>query len=120
MFGGVPGEDFDVQNPNLRSKIEAELAPPPAGKQDTPSSSGFKNDEKQPPEVKKEENRHLKILDFFIFWMFSSKLRILDMPSCQNMQFFTRNPIFRSKMFNFDAQRRKNRKNEPKKNPKNH
>ena len=29
MFGGVPGEDFDMQNPNLRSKIAESVAQMP-------------------------------------------------------------------------------------------
>ena len=28
-FGGVPGEDFDMQNPNVRSKIAKSVAQSP-------------------------------------------------------------------------------------------
>ena len=44
MFGGVPGEVFDMQNPNLRSKMM----------------------EYSPPEVKKDENRDLNSLYDFV------------------------------------------------------
>ena len=43
----------------------------------------------------------------------SSNSRNLDMPSCLCMQFFTRNPIFRSKNNNSDAQKRKTKKTPP-------
>ena len=49
------------------------------------------------------------------FGVFSSNLRILDMPSCLYMQFFERNPHFKSKLSKSNAQRPKNWKNEPNK-----
>ena len=47
----------------------------------------------------KKKNKSKK----YILAVFSSNLMILDMPGCLYMQFFTRNPILRSKIWKSDG-----------------
>ena len=51
----------------------------------------------------------------WIFLIFGSESRILDVSSWLYIQFLMRNPIFRTKLSNSGVQRPKNKKNETRK-----